>query len=215
MNNNDKPKSASRRAASARGPCRRRRRARGPGPRRRGRIKSGQSAAERRRLDQDARRRRRGAALWQAREIRRAHRPPRRVVAHRLAAKLGQLHAAARDRRHHHAERIVLRAPPLRHRRGQSDRLPADDPRPRRQAADLHARRHQAHAARQPRLFLRMRRELRHGVARRAAQRRAIHPRHGALRDVHRRAAEGPAQRSGAEAEGEMAAAGRRRLPRR
>ena len=92
---------------------------------------------------------------------------------------------------------LLLRAPSFRHRRGQPGRLPADDPWPGRQAADFHARRHQAHAARQPRLFLRMRRQLRHGVARRAAQRLPVHPRHGALRDVHRRAAEGAAQRGG------------------
>ena len=196
----------------ARWPCRRRGGADRPCPRRRRGVEPGQPAAERRRLDQDARRRRRIAALRQARQVRGAHRPPRRGLAHRLAAKLGELHAAARARRHHHAERPVLRAPPFRHRRGQSRRLPADDPRPRRQAADLHARRHQAHAARQPRLFLRMRGELRHGMARRAAQRRAIHPRHGALRDVHRRAAQGAAQRSRAEAEGEVALDGRRRL---
>ena len=100
------------------------------------------------------------------------------------------LHAAARTRRHHHAERPVLRAPPRRHRRGRSARLPADDPRPGRQAADLHARRHQAPAARQPHPFPRMRRQFRHGVARRAAQRLPVHPRHGALRAIHRRAAE-------------------------
>ena len=151
-------------------------------------------------------------ALRQAREIRGAYRPPRRRLAHRLAAKLGELHAAARDRRHHHAERALLRAPSLGHRRAQSRRLPADAARPRRQAADLHARRHQAHAARQPRLLLRMRRQFRHGVARRAVERLPVHPRHGALRDVHRRAAEGAAERSGPEAQGEVAAAGRRRL---
>ena len=45
-----------------------------------------------------------------------------------------------------------------------------------RAAAGLHARRPQADAAGQPRLFLRMRGELRHGMARRAAQRRPISP---------------------------------------
>ncbi len=59
--------------------------------------------------------------------------------------------------------------------------------------------------------FLRMRGELRHGVARRAAQRLPVHPRHGALRDVHRRAAEDAAAGSGREAQREVAAAGRRR----
>ena len=125
-----------------------------------------------------------------------ARHSPRRRMAHRLARKLGQLHAAARARRHHHAERAVLRAPSFRYRRGRPGRLSTDPARPRRQAADLHARRHQAHAARQPRLFLRMRGEFRHGMARRAAQRLPVHPRHGALRDVYRRAAEDAARGS-------------------
>ena len=46
-----------------------------------------ESAAQRARLDRDARRRRRGAALWHAVEVRGACHPPRRVVAHRNAAK--------------------------------------------------------------------------------------------------------------------------------
>ena len=142
-----------------------------------------------------ARRRRRRPRPTASRRSTRAH-VIRRDVAWLTASprKLGQLHAAARARRHHHAERALLRAASFRHRRGRSGRLPADDARPRRQAADLHARRHQAHAARQPRLFLRMRGEFRHGMARRAAQRLPIHPRHGALRDVHRRAAENAAE---------------------
>ena len=148
-----------------------------------------------------ARRRRRRTQLWQTLQARSACHPPRRRMAHRLARKLGQLHAAARARRHHHAERTLLRAPPRRHRRARSGRLPADPPRPGRKAADLHARRSQAHAARQPRLFLRMRGEFRHGMAGRAAQRLPIHPWHGALRDVHRRAAESAAGRSGPQAE--------------
>ncbi len=49
-----------------------------------------------------------------------ARHPPRRGLAHGVAAKLGQLHAAARARRHHHAERPVLRAPSRRHRRDRS-----------------------------------------------------------------------------------------------
>ena len=85
---------------------------------------------------------------------------------------------------------------------------------PGRQAADLHARRYQAHAARQPPIFLRMRGEFRNGMARRAAQWLPVHARHGALRDVYRRAAKDPAQRSRREAECQMAVAGRRRLRR-
>ena len=102
------------------------------------------------------------------------------------------LHAA---RRHHHAERTVLRAPSRRHRRNRSGRLPADVAWPGRQAADLHARRAQAPAARQQDLFSRMRRQFRHGMARRPAQRLPIHPRHGALRAIHRRAVEAVAGR--------------------
>ena len=67
------------------------------------------------------------------------------------------------------------------------------------------------YAARQPRLLLRMRGEFRHGMARRAAQRLPIHARHGPLRDVHRRAAEGPARGGRAEAQRQMAPARRRR----
>ena len=175
------------------------------------RRQSQEPAAERSGLVEGARRRRGGAPLRQAVEVRGACRPPRRRVADRLARKLGQLHAAARARRHHHAERPVLRAPSRRHRRDQSARPPADDPRPRRQAADLHAGRHQAHAARQPRLLPRMRRQFRHGVARRAAQRLPVHARHGAQRDVHRRAAQAPARRGRPQAERQVAAARRRR----
>ena len=116
-------------------------------------IQSGEPAAQRAGLEQDARRRRRRAPLRHAVQIRGACRPPRRGVADCLAAKLGQLHAAARARRHHHAQRALLRAPSCRHRRDQSRRPPADAPRPGRQAADFHAGRHQAHAARQPHLF--------------------------------------------------------------
>ena len=47
---------------------------------------------------------------------------------------------------------------------------------------DLHPRRPEALSAHQPRLLLRMRGELRHGVARRAAQRLPVHARHGPLR---------------------------------
>ncbi len=49
--------------------------------------------------------------------------------------------------------------------------------------------------------FLRMRSQFRHGMARRTAQRLPVHARHGPLRDVHRRAAEDPARRSGRQAE--------------
>ena len=129
-----------------------------------------------------------------------------------VEGKLGQLHAAACARRHHHAERALLRAPSCRHRRDRPRRLPADPARPRRQAADLHARRPQALPAREPGLFLRMRRELRHGVARRPAQRLPVHARHGPLRRCT------PAcrcslllQEAGLQAERQMAAARRRR----
>ena len=60
-------------------------------------------------------------------------------------------------------------------------------------------------------VFLRMRGQFRHGMARRAAQRRAVHARHGALRDVYRRAAQDSARRGRRQAERQMAAAGRRR----
>ena len=72
-------------------------------------------------------------------------------MADRLAGILGQLHAAARARRHHHAVGPVLRAPSRRHRRDRSGQSPADDPRAGRQAAGVHHGRHQAHAAREPR----------------------------------------------------------------
>ena len=135
------------------------------------------------------------AALRQAVEARGACHPPRRAVAHREPRVLGQLHAAARARRHHHAERAVLRAPSRRHRGDRSGGLPADRARPRRQAADLHARRPEALPAREPHPLPRMRGQLRHGVARRAAQRLPVHPRHGALRRIHRRAAARAARR--------------------
>ncbi len=106
---------------------------------------------------------------------------------------------------------LCFRTASFRYRRGQPDRLPADAARPGRQTADLHVRRHQAHAAGQSRAFLRMRGQLRHGMARRAAQRLPVHPRHGALRDVHRRAVEGAAERSRTETQGQVAAARRRR----
>ena len=182
--------------------------------RRRGRRQSGEPAAERAGLVTHARRRRCRAPLRQASKHE-AH-VIRRDVAWLTASarKLGQLHAAARARRPHHAERALLRAASLRHRRDRSGRLPADDARPCRQAADLHARRHQAHAAREPPLFLRMRRQFRHGVARRAAQRLPVHPRHGPLRDVYRRAAEDAADEAGLKTECQVAAARRRRLRR-
>ena len=120
---------------------------------------------------------------------------PRRRMAHGNAAKLGQLHAAARARWRHHAERPVLRASSFRHCRGGPGRLSAHSPWPGRQTPDLHARRHQAHAARQSGVFLRVRGQFRDGMARRPAQRRAVHARHGALRDVYRRAAQDPAGR--------------------
>ena len=151
-------------------------------------------------------------ALRRAVEIRKGRHPPHRALAHRDAGVVGRLHAAARTRRHHHAERPVLRAPPWRHRRGRSARLPADAAWPRRQAADLHARGHQAAAARQQHLFPRMRGQFRHGMARRAAQRLPIHPRHGALRAVHRRAAQAFVGAGGREAERQMdSGRGRRR----
>ena len=75
--------------------------------------------------------------------------------------------------------------------------LPADRSRPRREGPDLHARRPEALPAREPHPFPRMRGEFRHGVARRAAQRLPVHPRHGALRRIHRRAAARAARRSG------------------
>ena len=53
----------------------------------------------------------------------------------------------------------------------------------------------QAAAARQQDLFSRMRRQFRHGMARRPAQRLPIHSWHGALRAIYRRAAEGFAGR--------------------
>ena len=165
-------------------------------------------------MDPRARRRRRGAALRQALEARGACHPPRRAVADREPRVLGQLHAAARARRHHHAERALLRAPSWRHRGDRSGRLSADRPRPGRQAADLHARRPQALPARQPHPLPRMRGEFRHGVARRAAQRLPVHPRHGALRRIHRRAAARAARRGRREAEREVAARRRRRLRR-
>ena len=59
-----------------------------------------------------------------------------------------------------------------------------------------------------------MRRQFRHGMARRAAQWLPIHPRHGALRDVYRRAAKDLARGSRTETESEMAPAGRRRCRR-
>ena len=148
-------------------------------------------------LDARARRRRCGAPLRQAVEIREARGPPRRGMAHGEPRVVGELHAAARARRHHHAQRPVLRAPPRRHRRDRSAGLPADRARPRRQAANAHARGPETLSARQPHLLPRMRGELRHGMARRAAQRLPIHPRHGALRRIHRRAAEDPAGGSG------------------
>ena len=124
---------------------------------------------------------------------------------------IGELHAAARARRHHHAERVVLRAASLRRRRSQSAGLPADDPRPGRAADDVHARRSQALPARQPHLLPRMRRQFRHGVARRAAQRLPVHPRHGPLRGIYRRAAEGAAGGIRDQAEREVGARRRRR----
>ena len=163
-------------------------------------------------LDALARRRRRRARLRQAVEASKAH-----VIRRDVEWLTASPQSSVSFTPLHELDGIitpnglVLRAPSFRHRRGRSGRLPADAARPGRQAADLHARRHQAHAARQPRLFLRMRRQFRHGMARRAAQRLPVHPRHGALRDVYRRAAQGAAQRSRREAEREMAAAGRRR----
>ena len=177
------------------------------------RRQSEKPAAERAGVDARARRRRRGAALRQALEARGACHPPRRAMADREPRVLGQLHAAARARRHHHAERALLRAPSRRHRRDRPGGLPADRPRPRRQAADLHARRPQALPAREPHPLPRMRGEFRHGVARRAAQRLPVHPRHGALRRIHRRAAARAARRGRREAEREMAARRRRGLP--
>ena len=152
-----------------------------------------------------ARRWRRRSALRPSVEIRKRRHPPRRAVAHRQPRVLGQLHAAARTRRHHHAERAVLRASSCRHRRNRSERLPADHSWPRRQAFDLHARRPQAAAARQPYPLPRMRRQFRHGVARRTAQRLPVHARHGAYRAIHRRAAEAFAGAGGREAERQMA----------
>ena len=135
-------------------------------------------------------------------------------MAYGNAAKLGQLHAAARARWRHYAERPVLRAPSFRHCRGGPGRLSAHPPWPGRQTPDLHARRHQAHAARQSGVFLRVRGQFRDGMARRPAQRRAVHARHGALRDVYRRAAQDPAGRGRPQAECQVAAAGRRRCRR-
>ena len=135
-------------------------------------------------------------------------------MAHRLPRKLGLLHSPARARRTYHAERPVLRTASFRHRRSRPGGLPADAARACRQTADVHARRHQAYAPREPSLFLRMRGQFRHGMARRAAQWLPIYPRHGSLRDVYRRAAEDPAERSRREDEREMAAAGGRRFGR-
>ena len=53
--------------------------------------------------------------------------------------------------------------------------------------------------------------EFRHGMARRAAQRRAVRPRYGALRDVHRRTAEDAAAGSRHQAQREVATDGGRR----
>ena len=78
----------------------------------------------------------------------------------------------------------------------------------------LHARRPQALPARQPHLLPRMRGEFRHGMARRAAQRLPIHPRHGALRRIHRRAAADAARGGGPEDQRELAARRGRRLRR-
>ena len=183
-------------------------------PAARARRQSEEPAAQRSGLDARARRRRRGAPLRQAVEAREARHPPRRAVAHGEPRVLGELHAAARARRHHHAERAVLRAPSRRHRRDRSGRLPADAARAGRQAADVHARRPQALSARQPHLLPRMRGEFRHGVARRAAQRLPVHPRHGALRRIHRRAAERAARGGRPQDEREVAARRRRRLRR-
>ena len=160
-------------------------------------------------LDPDTRRRRRHPPLRPPVEARGARHPPRRRMAHSIPRKLRLLHPAARSRRHHHAERRLLRAPSRRHRGGESRRLSANHSRPRRQTADLHTRRHQAHAARQPRLFLRMRGELRHGVAWRTAQRLPVHARHGPLRDVHRRAAQDAAARGRHQAHSQVAPHGR------
>ncbi len=66
---------------------------------------------------------------------------------------------------------------------------PADDQRPRGHAARLHRGRHQAVPAREPHLLPRMRRQQRDGVARGAAQRLPVHPRHDPQRHVYRRAA--------------------------
>ena len=144
-------------------------------------------------------------------KYRKGSHPPHGAVAHRDAGILGRVHAAARTRRHHYPERPLLRAPSWRHRGSRSARLPADAAWAGRQTADLHARGHQASAARQQSLFSRMRRQFRHGVARRAAQRRPIHPRHGALRAIHRRAAEDFAGAGRAQAECQMDSCRRRR----
>ena len=91
------------------------------------------------------------------------------------------------------------------------ERLPADGAWARRQAADLHARRSQAAAARQQDLFSRMRRQFRHGMARRPAQWLPVHARHGALRAVHRRVAQAAAGAGRPQAERQVDHGGRRR----
>ena len=74
-------------------------------------------------------------ALWPALAIREGRHPPRRALAHRHTAILGQLHAAAGSARHHHRQWPVLRALPCRAGRCGPGAASADDPRHGRPAA--------------------------------------------------------------------------------
>ena len=108
-------------------------------PRRRG--QSGQPAAEHSGLDALPRRRRRGAQIRQALEARSACDPPRRRMAHGIAESSVSFTPL------HELDGIITPNGLCfeRHHAGIAEvdpgRLPADTPRPGRQAADLHARR--------------------------------------------------------------------------
>ncbi len=133
-------------------------------------------------------------------------------MAHRGDRIIRQLFPAAGSARHHHAERIVFRAPPCRAARHRSGSAPADDPWPGRSAAGPHHEGHSALSVSVAHPFHRMPGQWRDGMARGANQLAAIQSRHDLLCGMDRRQAFDAIGRSRRQERGKMGdGRGRRR----